>query len=646
MTTPQPRTYPFTNSISGGDVTSIRGVTEHYFPMEYKDFRCSVKSFNTEIKNFIQMEINTVFKIYESKDLMKSLYKDEDWKMRRTKHLLERYPEKAKKMIFPVPFFSLMLNKGLQVTEASLLSDGCVIDMVYDMDSDMLVMPTSFPPLADMSDKDKYIYYDKKSVVFYSDIQIGAEYELSIILEANASFEFAPLFPFGMVHFEKILTYSSGELKIVPNALEVQPYSGRLFPEWFQYQLDRLESREQTKPRFRPALPYRGTFPLFEVINESDNSLKYKVIDLSKPFDLSSYNTVRFAIAVIIPPDKNIDVIVRTIKRPIAPRVYEQIQKLPNFRDVLVEYNIFNLSNNILHLWIETEIPGYSEKEKKYIIIHGLNTKTLEKPRAVITQCPRLKKGILDQLITPVKATMLCKITNKTNGEVLYEETFNIDILSNDEMIWELDDLRSNQKYNLRAFICAWITPKDRDGLLDKVRSGARKYHPDNTLGHKTRTFEDIKLHVKALYNYLANEGVHYLNQPFSSLRSSNSQRVVYPEKVLENKAGNCIDLVVLFASLLEAFGIYSLIVLTPSHAFMGWGNKKNKDEMIFLETTVIGRNDFETAMALGKKAFEDNFLMDYKATPLYIPDLRMMNGCYIIDMQKARYSDKIFSRT
>lgn len=659
MPKPQPSTFPFTNAFSGGDLLEMRGVTEHYFPSKYNELVCNVSHLEIKIKNFREMEIRVKFKINGSKNTVEGLYEEESWKFMRTESLLERFPEANRSLSTPAPLFSLMLNKYLQVVDASMTrNDGRASQIIYDTDADMLAMPTSCPPLTTMGIDDRYVYYDKKSVVFYSDLVLGVEYDVKVLLEANAAtFEFAPLFPFGKVVFENISTVNESEFDIEPNALKVSPVTSTEFPEWFQYQLDKLLSHEPRMPRFRPALPNRGSFPAFELEEQFKEMLEREMsedemrllfdrieVDLSKSIELQNYQSLRFGFMVGIPPDKNIDVIVRTIKRPLPTRIYEQMQKLPHYRDALVEYTIFNMSHEKMRLRIETEILGYTEKEMKVIYLYGLNKKD-RKAQVFLTQCPRLKKDILEQLTIPAKATMLCKVVNEDTKETLFEETFPIDILANDEMLWELQDLRSNATYNLRDFVCSWITPTDREGLIDKVRSGARAYHPDNTLGHNLTTLGDLMLHVKAVYDYLANTQMNYLSQPFSSKTSGKGQRVILPENVLKNSAGNCIDLTILFASILEGFGVYSLLFLTPTHAFIGWGNKNKADEMFFLETTLIGRADFETAMKAGRKAFEDNFMMNGGSTPIYMPDLRRLNGNFIVDTQKARHSGQIAVR-
>jgi len=658
MPRPKPKTFPFTQAFSGGDFTEIRGVTEHYFPLKYENLECEVSSFNIEIKNFRQMEVIIKFCINGDPKITETLYEDEGWKFMRTRYLLEQFPEEAKSFLTPAPLLSLMLNKYLQVVEVSGFCERQKITLIFDPNTDIVMLPTSYPPLIELPSNEHYIYYDKKAAVIYGDIRLNVDYEIKISLEANAAtFEFAPLFPFGKTIYKHIECISSGEYGIEPGAWRVEPTIGREFPEWFQYQLDKLTSTELVMPHFRPALPYRGTMPLFDLtegtnltsIRTKEDFVRLaneKMIDIRNTVSFTNYQTIRFGFVVLIPPDKDIDVIVRTMGRPLPPRIYEQMQRLPNYRDALVEYDIFNLSYKKLRLRVETEIPDYTEKETKVIFIHAFNNKKQQKARKILTQCPRLKRGILEQLTKPEKAVIRCKITDEDSKSVLFEETYNIDLLTQDEIIWELNDLRSNQTYNLRDFICAWVNPTDREGLFDKVRSEARRFHPDNTLGHKIESLEDIRGHVKAVYDYLAEYGVNYLNQPFSSKTSANSQRVVLPEVVLKNKAGNCIDLVVLFASILEGFGIYSLIFITPNHAFIGWGNTTNPDELLILETTLIGRASFDEAVAKGRKEFNENFLLKYTPKPLLIPDLvAHTQHVFIVDLRKTRYSGLISKR-
>jgi len=113
------------------------------------------------------------------------------------------------------------------------------------------------------------------------------------------------------------------------------------------------------------------------------------------------------------------------------------------------------------------------------------------------------------------------------------------------------------------------------------------------------------------------------------------------PENVLKNNAGNCIDLTVLFASILEGVGLHSLIFLTKDHAFIGWGDKDRADQIVCLEATAIGRCTFEEAVALGQQVFEENFT--FKGVPQMLPPFLVAEtrGCHIIDTAEVRSSGR-----
>lgn len=659
MERPQPETRPITKSFTGDVGYTVLGVTEHYFPSRYQNINCKVAECKADIKNFRQMEVELVFSLDINSQTVEELYEGEYWKYDQTRNLLETTKEKGFKT--PAPLVALMLNKYLQVIEAELYINKKKEPLAIDNGADLLILPPSYPPLTELPEDEAYVYYDKKSAVFYGNIAPNQEYRLKIKLESNAAtFEFATLFPYKEVQYPKIDMTSSSDFEIEPTASLVYPVTSKEFPEWYEYHLSKLLSMEPTRPLFRPAVPERGSMPLFGPIElfrgagialpknkeELMEKLDEAFIDASKPFSVSDYGAVRFAFMVLIPENKNTDIIVRTIQRPLPTRIYEQLQSLPNYREVLVEYDIFNLSNDKkLRLRIETEISGYTDKASKCVFIHPINNKKGKKARHIEYQCPRLKRDVLETIVKPEKATMLCKVKNEDTKEILFEESYNIDLLPHDQMVWELNDVRSSHAYRLYDFICAWISPTDKDGRLDEVRAKTAEYHPDKAFGHNNSTLEGIQGQVRALYDYLADYGIKYVNQPFTAKNMEESQRVVLPETVLKNKAGNCIDLSVLFASILEGAGIPTHILITTDHAFVGWGDKRSLDTMFFLETTMVGRNDFDTAIAKGKEKFIEDFMFQGASVPFALDMIAHMRGNHFVDLQEVRHSGLVTRR-
>jgi hypothetical protein len=509
------------------------------------------------------------------------------------------------------------------------------------------MLPTSYPPLTELPDTETYIYYEKKSTVIYAPFELDKEYELEVNLETiGASFEFAPIFPYGKVDFSNVSTscVCSGEYKIRALCMRVNPIVERQFPSWLQSKLER-ENGALMPPYVVPANPFRGSIPLFSPteldITEEDiaNENGEIVFPLSgiKGVFCEEYETFRLVFSIMIPPNKDYDVTVKTIQASLPTRIYEQLQSIPGYEDVLVEYDVINLTYAQKKIRVTTEVIGFTDIATEEVIVDGLDNEQFKPARALIKQCPLMKYRILEAIANTERATLHCKLVDSETEKVIYEKNHNISLLPHDQIIWEMRDASQSRIYNLANFICAWVHPTDSAGLLDEARANSIKYHPDKAFGHKTDTLDDIEKHVKALWDYLSKElDLKYLNQPFSAKNTANSQRVLLPEKTLKNRAGNCIDLTVLFASLLEGVGIFSIIFLTEDHAFVGWGNARKTSEMFFLETTVIGRTTFEEAKRIGEEKFKENFLFIGAEDPM--PELMSFDkGRHIIDLRRVR---------
>lgn len=80
---------------------------------------------------------------------------------------------------------------------------------------------------------------------------------------------------------------------------------------------------------------------------------------------------------------------------------------------------------------------------------------------------------------------------------------------------------------------------------------------------------EDALTFCKALYDLEVINGISYqTSSGFLVEYFSGGQDLKYPRDVLRDKAGTCIDLAILYASVCEAVGLKTLIILIPGHAF------------------------------------------------------------------------------
>lgn len=101
---------------------------------------------------------------------------------------------------------------------------------------------------------------------------------------------------------------------------------------------------------------------------------------------------------------------------------------------------------------------------------------------------------------------------------------------------------------------------------------------------------------VYALWNVLQKRKFRYSSVSNTSLSSDVvlSQRVRTFEDALNASQINCVDGSVLFASLLRAINIEPVLIRIPSHMFVGYYTDKNRKNLNFLETTMIGDVDLD----------------------------------------------------
>lgn len=146
-----------------------------------------------------------------------------------------------------------------------------------------------------------------------------------------------------------------------------------------------------------------------------------------------------------------------------------------------------------------------------------------------------------------------------------------------------------------------------------------------------TGNSNEVRKQVAAVYGALHTESLVYRSVPASY--EVVGQRITLPDQVLATKLGNCIELTLLFASVLESIGINSCIVLQKGHAYLAvwlvddscpysvcddaaYIEKKcaeGIDEMLVLECTQMTAESttFEVAQAIAEKNLADTDLFE-----------------------------------
>ena len=117
--------------------------------------------------------------------------------------------------------------------------------------------------------------------------------------------------------------------------------------------------------------------------------------------------------------------------------------------------------------------------------------------------------------------------------------------------------------------------------------------------GYQSGDKNIVRQQLAAVYSAIYEQNIAYVEIPASF--EVIGQRVRTPEEVLTHRIGNCIEMSVLYASLVEACGLHPLIIGVEGHAFVGvWLNEQTFDvncisEFSELEKRIAtGINDIE----------------------------------------------------
>lgn len=99
---------------------------------------------------------------------------------------------------------------------------------------------------------------------------------------------------------------------------------------------------------------------------------------------------------------------------------------------------------------------------------------------------------------------------------------------------------------------------------------------------------------AERLFLALYNRGLDYATDP----SGDNLDYLQFPEETLQRRAGDCDDLAVLFAALLEAVGIESRLIHVPRHLFVGYVDSEGA--IVPIETTLVDSGNYEWAKERG----------------------------------------------
>jgi len=151
-------------------------------------------------------------------------------------------------------------------------------------------------------------------------------------------------------------------------------------------------------------------------------------------------------------------------------------------------------------------------------------------------------------------------------------------------------------------------------------------------------------LQVAAIWKVLHDRGFQYSSITTTSTNSTNalvSQAVRTFDNSMKTNQANCVDGTVVFASLLRAINISTVMVLTHNHCFLGFYTSRKRDKIVYLETTMLSNSDIIDQVKTASKknqAYVEQFMQAVKyATNKEYPEYKAANDLVEIDVDYYR---------
>ena len=279
--------------------------------------------------------------------------------------------------------------------------------------------------------------------------------------------------------------------------------------------------------------------------------------------------------------DVKVNVIVQKELFPVIAKTIAQGNQQLNLPN-LIKWEILNEDSDPVNLTIISEISGWTPPTISNVVVKGNETKEF-------MQTPFGEKLLENKTLNPATLTLKAKLGEK----VIFEETKNLNIRSVDDMV-----LSNSLAWDTESMVAAWVTPNDPEVehilSLSKIRRFEKKLS-----GYQQANSNDVISQARAIFNAVRNYGVSYVSSTVSFGQVGFAQRVRLPRESIESKSANCIDGAVLFASLFENIGLEPVIILIPGHAFVGVRLSQGSNQVLFIETTIVGRNIWNSLLTL-----------------------------------------------
>jgi hypothetical protein len=266
---------------------------------------------------------------------------------------------------------------------------------------------------------------------------------------------------------------------------------------------------------------------------------------------------------------------------------YASLQRQGDRTFGVVSVTLANPSDTAMVRRVNVRIPGWSDDEIQTVELAPAATRTLVFAPAFL---PRFYQN------REIIAATAHVVISDTASNSAYETTVPVRLRSAEDMFW-------GNGFKDASFIASWVTPHDRQ--VEAVLSRAKQFMPDHRLpGYehwKTAAQQEQETYreARAIFTALQRMGLSYVKSSATlGDHKGVSERVRMPRVSLTHSSANCIDAVVMYASLFENLGMGASIVIVPGHAYVGVRVAEGSPKFLFIDVARTGGSTFEAAVA------------------------------------------------
>lgn len=237
-----------------------------------------------------------------------------------------------------------------------------------------------------------------------------------------------------------------------------------------------------------------------------------------------------------------------------------------------------------------------------------------------IDPIPSKVASITEKTRTTFTIEVYSKASTEENKRV-FSQRYTIDIMPYDQ--WLGTSI-------MPQYLASFVLPNDPtiNSIIYKAAGILKGLSQSSSfVGYQTRNNNDVRKQIAAVFGALHAENIVY--RPLIASFEDVGQRIALCNQVISSKLGNCIELTLLFASILESIDLNCGIIIQKGHAFLyvwliddccqysvyddaSYIEKKcanGIDEMLVLECTQITeeKTSFEDAQRIAEKNLTDH---------------------------------------